>query len=137
MKTLKKDLNFTNWEIGQTNNYVHENEQESSGGSTEDTAENGDMFDEDGVVLRGDGLQVFWNDYPIDELLPFVCMHTEYIAGPGISSEFLKHEISRFKIFLDQNMSMTSNVESMCSLELLFGFKKTEKLLIRNFDQIF
>ena len=83
MKTLEKDLNFTNWEIGQPNNYVHENEQESSGGSSEDTAENGEMFDEDGVVLRGDGLQVFWHDYPIDELFPFVCMHTEYIAAPG------------------------------------------------------
>ena len=86
-------MNFTNWEISQPNNDVHENEQESYGGSSEDTPGNGEIFNANGVVLHGDGLKAFWNDYPIDDLFPFVCMHTEYIAAPGISSLFFKQEI--------------------------------------------
>ena len=85
-------MNFTNWEINQPND-VHENEQESSCGSSEDTLGNGEIFYGNGVVLHGDGLKAFWNDYPIDDLFPFVCMHTEYIAAPGISSLFFKQEI--------------------------------------------
>ena len=86
-------MNFTNWEISQPNNDVHENEQESSGGSSEDTSGNAETFDGNGVVLHGDDFKAIWHDYPIDELFPFVCMHTEYIAVPGLSSQFFKHEI--------------------------------------------
>ena len=88
---MKKDLNFTNWEISQPNNDVHETEQESSGGSSQDTSENGEMFDANGVVLHGDGLKAFWHDYPIDELFEFVCMHTDYVTKPGLRSELFKH----------------------------------------------
>ena len=80
--TVEGDLSYTNWYTDnyftQPDNYLHSN-----------------GYDEDGVTMNWASKYRYWNDSPINQLNPFVCLYRTIEPGENRTNVF-KNELKMY-----------------------------------------
>ena len=92
--TVEGDLSYTNWYNGQPNNSLHSN-----------------GYDEDGVTMNWASKR-YWNDSPINQLNPFVCLYRTIESGENRTIVF-ENELKMYWGFQGEKSRVKNRFEKI------------------------